>query len=79
MQPQALAELARGVHALGKNVVCYTGYTLEELRQQEEAACLLQETDILIDGPFVQEQMDLTLKFRGSANQRIIKMTENAD
>jgi anaerobic ribonucleoside-triphosphate reductase activating protein len=32
--------------------------------------------DILVDGPFIVEQKDLTLKFRGSRNQRVIDMKE---
>jgi anaerobic ribonucleoside-triphosphate reductase activating protein len=42
---------------------------------------LLSKTDLLIDGPFLKDQKDLTLQFRGSRNQRIIDMkaTGNAE
>ena len=42
---------------------------------------LLEKTDLLIDGPFINEEKDLTLQFRGSRNQRIIDMkaTGNAE
>ncbi len=75
-QPGPLAELARQVHALGKDVVVYTGYTYEKLSAMEdpEVRALLAETDLLVDGPFIEEEKDLELPFRGSANQRLICM-----
>ncbi len=62
-----------------KNVWCYTGDVLEELlpggrHRTEVTDRLLACIDILVDGPFVQAQKDITLRFRGSANQRIIDM-----
>jgi anaerobic ribonucleoside-triphosphate reductase activating protein len=56
----------------------YTGYTLEELEAQQnpDVQALLNETDVLVDGPFILEQRDLTLPFRGSQNQRLIDMVE---
>ena len=39
---------------------------------------LLNQTDVLIDGPFLIEKKDLTLQFRGSSNQRIIDMQKHA-
>ena len=75
-QAASCAELARQVHSLGKDVVTYSGYTLEQLQKMAQCdngiAALLAETDILIDGPYLEEQRDLTLDFRGSRNQRII-------
>jgi anaerobic ribonucleoside-triphosphate reductase activating protein len=76
LQPQVLAELARRLQARGLNITTYTGYTLEELQQLNSPAIneLLDVTDILIDGPFLLAERDLTLAFRGSRNQRIIDM-----
>ena len=80
LQAEATAELARAVKELGKTVLLYSGYTLEELwklsREDEAVARLLAHTDILIDGPFVEAERDLDLAFRGSANQRIIDLAE---
>ena len=77
-QAAACAVLAGEVKKLGLNVVTYTGYTYEELighiPQNPGIAELLENTDILIDGPFILKEKDLLLKFRGSANQRIIDM-----
>ena len=55
-----------------KNVWCYSGYTFEELVEREECRKLLEMVDVLVDGEFVEEQKNISLKFRGSENQRII-------
>ena len=82
-QPRPLAELAARVHAAGKDVIAYSGYTYEELldKSHKEPAImdLLLNTDTLIDGQFVREQMDLELKFRGSANQRVIDVKRSLE
>ena len=75
-QPRPLTELARAVHARNLTVWSYTGNTLEELQamKDEDVAALLAEIDVLVDGEYVERERDLTLKFRGSRNQRIIDM-----
>lgn len=77
-QPAPLAELARRVHGLGKNVVTYTGFVYEDLlkKHDPDVDALLAETDLLIDGPFILAQRDLELVFRGSANQRVIDLNQ---
>ncbi len=58
-----------------KTVWCYSGFTFEELiggNVGEHATELLALLDVLVDGQFVEEQKDLSLLFRGSANQRIL-------
>ena len=75
-QPAVLDLVRRVREALpGKDVWCYTGYLFEELaagRVGEHSRDLLAELDVLVDGPFVEVQKDLKLRFRGSANQRIL-------
>ena len=72
-QAEACAEIARGVHELGLNVWCYSGYTFEELLNGNDSwRKLLENIDILVDGPFILAQKTLNAKFRGSSNQRII-------
>lgn len=59
----------------GKDIWCYTGYLYEDLlagKVGEHSRELLEQLDVLVDGPFVLEQKELSLRFRGSANQRLI-------
>lgn len=51
-----------------KTIWCWTGYSLDDV--WEEPA--LKYIDVLVDGKFEQDKKDLTLKWRGSSNQRII-------
>ena len=73
-QAAACGELAQAVHQLGMNVWCYTGYTWEALMeaQNPDQRAFLEQIDVLIDGPFLLAQKSLNLRFRGSANQRLI-------
>lgn len=75
-QAGAFAALGQALREKGYNIVTYTGYTYEELQTMAEKGVrdLLAVTDILIDGPFVLAERDLTLPFRGSKNQRIINV-----
>ena len=79
-QAAPCAELARRAHQKGLNVWTYTGSTLEKLseRAKEDAALrqLLDETDVLVDGPFILAQRSLELDFCGSKNQRLIDMNK---
>lgn len=76
LQPEPLAELAREVHRRGKTVMVYSGYTYEQLlaRAAGDAGTqqLLDEADILVDGPYVEALRNLELTFRGSENQRVL-------
>lgn len=73
-QPEACLDIAKKVHTLGMNVWCYTGYTLEALQKEGDPArlALLAEVDVLVDGPFLQAEKSLELKYCGSKNQRLI-------
>lgn len=64
-----------------KDIWCYTGYTYETdlLAPDGRARCevtdeLLSCIDILVDGEFIQAEADITLKFRGSRNQRVLQI-----
>lgn len=58
------------------NVWCYSGYTLEQLEQRNDEITkeTLKEIDVLVDGRFIEEQKKPGLKFKGSANQRILDL-----
>lgn len=77
-QPAPLCAIARAVKGMGKDLVVYSGYTLEQLLEagKEDPAVLelLRLCDTLIDGPYIEAQRDLTLRYRGSANQRVIDL-----
>jgi len=72
-QPEAFARLAQLIHANSSHDIwCYTGYRIEQLFADPRRRALLEQVDVLVDGPFVQSLRDLSLLFRGSSNQRLI-------
>ena len=76
LQAEALAELVRSVRKRrDMGVIVYTGYRMEELPALPGGPELLGQTDLLIDGEYLQRQDDRR-GLRGSANQRVIPLTE---
>lgn len=70
-----LLELTRRIRARypKKSIWCFTGYVWEALPQVPEVTqALISQLDVLVDGPFLAEQKNLRLRFRGSENQRLI-------
>ena len=55
-------------------IFMWTGYTLEELKEKndERIKNILSQIDVLIDGPFVESERDITLNLCGSKNQRVL-------
>ena len=93
-QPVAFSSLGKAVKERGLNITIYSGYTLEQLidrikgqgsgkdldvEQRKATLELLELADILIDGPYVAAQRDLTLTFCGSRNQRVIDMKKTRE
>lgn len=76
LQAAPLSSLGEKIRRDGLRIIAYSGYTFEQLLQEsrsnEAYRKLLEVTDILIDGPYIEEKKDLNLAFRGSRNQRII-------
>lgn len=70
----------REIYGNTKTIWCYTGYVLDrDLLKDSRAKCeytneLLENIDVLVDGPFVEALKNISLKFRGSSNQRIIDL-----
>jgi len=66
-----------------KSIWCYTGYTFETdilermCSTYPETKELISYFDVMVDGKFVQELRNLMLRFRGSENQRIIKVQDS--
>lgn len=78
---RALLPLVRRIRAMrNKNVWAYTGYTYEfDLCEGGQAHCeatdeILNSLDVLVDGEFVESLKDISLRFRGSSNQRLLDM-----
>ena len=63
-----------------KDIWCFSGFTYEELKQEgsrprcEATDEILELLDVLVDGRFVEELKDISLRFRGSSNQRLIDL-----
>lgn len=81
---QVLVKLLRKVRSQypDKNVWCYTGYLYDVDLIPGGKVCtdvtkeMLSYIDVLVDGEFIEAEKDLTLEFRGSRNQRILRLTE---
>ena len=73
------ALISRIKHELGYNVWCYTGYTWEEIVNDPKLFKVVQELDVLVDGPFKMAERDISLRFRGSRNQRLIDVQRTLD
>ena len=81
---RALLPFVRRVRACypEKTIWAFSGFTLEELRQEgahphcEVTEELLSLLDVLVDGRFIEELKDISLRFRGSRNQRLIDMKQ---
>ena len=65
-----ICELLPKLHIPNNNIWCYSGFTIEEILADDNMRALLNKCSVLVDGPFKIEQRDVTLKFRGSSNQR---------
>ena len=72
-QAEAFTELARRIkQETSKTIWCWSGFTLEEIEADPVMREMLPWLDVLVDGPFLLEERDTDLLFRGSPNQRII-------
>ena len=79
MEPEnqkALLPLLKRIRVMlpGKDVWLYTGYRYEDMASAE----LPRWVDVLVDGPYVKAEKDISLAFRGSRNQRIIRLRRDA-
>lgn len=62
-----------------KDIWIFSGYTYEEILKDQDKKKLLEECDVLVDGRFVEALKDLSLRFRGSSNQRIIDIKKSLE
>ena len=70
-----LLELSRQIRKLypQKSIWCFTGYVWDRIPQVPDVTeALISHCDVIVDGPFIAAQKNLSLRFRGSENQRLI-------
>jgi anaerobic ribonucleoside-triphosphate reductase activating protein len=81
LQAAELAEVALAARQMGWDVVSYTGFTYEELLENNDngVKAMLDASDILIDGKYIHERRSVKLQFRGSSNQRIIDLVKTRE
>lgn len=78
---EALIPFVHAVRKREKNIRCYSGYRWEELLQlaqaDEKVRELINLLDVIVDGRYIAAERDLTLRFRGSRNQRMIDVAQS--
>lgn len=78
-QPGPLCEIALWAREHGLETAAYTGYLYEQLLEMPEKRRLLELCDVIVDGPFIMEQRNLDIRFKGSENQRIIDVPKSLE
>jgi len=76
-QIDALMPLVKRLHAAGRHVWCYTGYTYEQVCADKTLRQILDYIDVLVDGRFMMPLRDISLHFRGSSNQRLVDVAKS--
>ncbi len=78
LHPEGFIELAQMIkNNTDKNIWCYTGYKFEYLMQHPTRRKLVELCDVIVDGPYIESERDLSLHFRGSRNQRVIDVQKS--
>lgn len=76
--PRELKEIVEKIKSeVDKTIWIYSGFTYEKILEDEDKLALLKECDILVDGLFIEKELDLSLRFRGSRNQRVIDIQKS--
>lgn len=83
LQAKPLTYIAKEAHKTGLHVMAYTGYLWQDLlhgaNEENGWRELLEEIDILVDGPFIEKERSLELQFKGSRNQRSIDVRKSLE
>lgn len=77
IQPKPLSIFAKILRAEGYSIWSYSGFTFDKLVEDDNRRELLEQLDVVVDGPFVQSKATLDIDFRGSSNQRIIDVKKS--
>jgi organic radical activating enzyme len=77
-QPEACAELCVALHESGVHVIVFTGLTYQDIVSLVEAIpayeVILDNANVLVDGPFIRDEYDARIAYRGSRNQQAIDL-----
>ena len=78
---EPLYHLAVELKRKGKHLIAYSGYTFEQLLELSDPFVkkLLGQLDLLVDGPFIMAEKNIELRFRGSANQRVLDVPKSLE
>lgn len=78
LQAEGVAEIAEWCHNNVLSVICFTGFLYDELKSMGNSSIdrLLLNLDILVDGPFIQEEFDTERDWVGSKNQKVYFMSD---
>ena len=78
---EPLYHLAVELKRKGKHLMAYSGYTFEQLLELSDPFVkkLLGQLDLLVDGPFIMAEKNIELRFRGSANQRVLDVPKSLE
>jgi anaerobic ribonucleoside-triphosphate reductase activating protein len=74
---EVLSFLCKKIHDLNLNIWLYTGFVFEELQNDVKYKKILENIDVIVDGPFIEKKKNDKILFRGSSNQRILQKTNN--
>lgn len=74
--PEDVTELAKEIKEKlpSKDIWLYTGFTIEQIQASPVLSKILPYVDVIVDGEYVEALRDVTLAFRGSRNQRIVRL-----
>lgn len=75
--PEILSILSDSIRKLGHTIWLYTGFRWEEIMEDEILREVVEKVDVIVDGPYKEEEKDRDLLFRGSGNQRIIDVNKS--
>lgn len=72
-----IVEMIKKINIPKNNIWCYSGFKFEDIIKDYDMNILLNKCNVLVDGKFEIDKRDITLKFRGSSNQRVIDVQES--
>lgn len=76
-QIDELIALCEAIRQKGYGIWCYTGFEYEQILADPSLVRILDYADVIVDGPFMLTQRDISLRFKGSANQRLIDVRKS--